>query len=85
MSLEDNEIEHLENLDNLQNLMELYIGNNVITNQREICSFKSLPKLIILDIQGNPLCAERTFRVYAIFHLKKLKVLDGHSVEHSEV
>ena len=33
--------------------MELYIGNNVIQEIREVSLLKPLGKLIILDISGN--------------------------------
>ena len=45
---------------------------------------RSLPKLIILDLSGNPVCTRPEYRLYTIFHLKKLKVLDGLGVESSE-
>jgi len=42
-----------------------------------------LPKLIILDISGNEISRERQ---YIIYHLKKkLKVLDGISIEQLEI
>lgn len=57
--------------------MELYIGNNFIADMKQILTLKVLPKLIIFDISGNSLCNDKSYRVYTIFHLKKLKVLDG--------
>mmetsp|Transcript_24695 Transcript_24695/g.21930 ORF Transcript_24695/g.21930 Transcript_24695/m.21930 type:complete len:388 (+) Transcript_24695:144-1307(+) len=42
--------------------------------------------MIILDISGNEMCREDYYRVYIIFHLKKrLKVLDGQSIEQNEI
>ena len=64
--------------------MELYIGNNLISEVKELVKLKSLPRLIILDISGNYLCRESNYRIYCIFHIKKLKVLDGLSIEHTE-
>ena len=64
--------------------MELYLGNNLISDMKEICMLKLLPRIIILDISGNYLCRESSYRIYCIFHLKKLKVLDGVSIEHAE-
>ena len=52
---------------------------------KEIQKIKSLPRLIILDISGNSLSLDMSYRIYCIFHLKKLKVLDGLSIEHSEM
>ena len=64
--------------------MELYIGNNLLNNSKEINSFKSLQKLIILDLSGNPFAKDNTYRVYTLFILKKLKVLDGVSIDAQE-
>ena len=84
LSLEDNEITSLGGLSCLKNLLELYIGNNRIAELREIQLLKHFGKLIILDLLGNPLCDEYDYRGYTIYHLKKLKVLDGASVEPTE-
>lgn len=63
--------------------MELYIGNNLLTNIKQTMYLKKLPKLIILDTSGNEISRDR---YYIIFHLKKkLKVLDGISIEQNEV
>ncbi len=61
-----------------------YIGNNRITELREIQLLKNFSKLIILDLLGNPLCDDYDYRGYTVYHLKKLKVLDGTTVESSE-
>ncbi len=60
------------------------MGNNKISDMREVLHLKALPKLIILDLSGNPLGSNPEYRLYTIFHLKKLKVLDGMGVEGSE-
>ena len=82
--MEDNEISLLDGLDSLQTLMELYLGNNLISDVKEIIKLKALGRLIILDISGNNLSRDNNYRIYCIFHLKKLKVLDGVSVETTE-
>jgi Leucine-rich repeat (LRR) protein len=53
LSLEDNEISNLDGLENLQTLMELYLGNNLISDIKELIKLKALGRLIILDISGN--------------------------------
>jgi len=86
LSIEDNIIQSLSGFPiMLKNLMELYIGNNTISDFREIQILKQLPKLIILDISGNKACEDPHYRLYIIFHLKKLKVLDGLSIEQVEL
>eukprot|EP00959_Pyramimonas_sp_CCMP1952_P177809 3716235-Pyramimonas_sp.AAC.1 len=54
--------------------MELYIGNNHVCEMREVQQLRDLPKLIILDLLGNPLCQSQDYRLYVIYHLRKLKV-----------
>jgi Leucine-rich repeat (LRR) protein len=84
LSLEDNEIESLSGLSKVSTLLELYLGNNKVSDMREVLQLRTLPKLIILDLSGNEVCARPEYRLYSIFHLKKLKVLDGLGVESSE-
>lgn len=85
LSLEDNCISSLSGLENLYNLMELYIANNSVYDFKEINHIKLLPKLIILDFAGNKVNKELNYRQFIIFNLKKLKVLDGISIEMNEI
>ena len=84
LSLEDNQIQKLSGFEDLQTLMELYLGNNLIDEIKEIINLKELQRLIILDISGNNLIREENYRIYCIFHLRRLRVLDGLSIENSE-
>jgi Leucine-rich repeat (LRR) protein len=68
----------------MQTLMELYLGNNQIDEIKEVINLKELQRLIILDISGNNLIKEENYRIYCIFHLRRLRVLDGLSIENSE-
>ena len=54
--------------------MELYCGGNQIEGVREVGHLRGLPKLIILDLTGNPMAAHEDYRLYTIYHLRKLKV-----------
>jgi Leucine-rich repeat (LRR) protein len=49
--------------------MELYVGNNLITDVKETIKLKDLPRLIILDISGNPMCSTRdqSYRIFCVF------------------
>lgn len=84
LSLEDNGVESLAEFPELRSLMELYIGNNKISDSNQIKSLSCLNKLIILDLSGNPISKEESYRFYTLFLLKKLKVLDGISIESPE-
>ena len=68
----------------MQTLMELYLGNNQIDDIKEIINLKELQRLIILDISGNNLIKEENYRIYCIIHLRRLRVLDGQSIENPE-
>lgn len=65
---------------------------------KELMHLSQLPRLIILDVAGNRVCSEKDFRLYAVYHLKRLKVcvamrvfrdqdqvLNSKSVEQSEL
>ncbi|GFR51283.1 hypothetical protein Agub_g13641 [Astrephomene gubernaculifera] len=132
LSVEDNELASLSGVERLTNLMELYAGNNRITELREVQRLRDMPKLIILDLAGNPLAGSLAsaaaaaaaaaaanatgaggtgsssgaapsagqvgtgassvaaaaaaaavsddYRLYVIFNVRKLKVLDGVAV-----
>lgn len=77
VSLEDNFVDSLDTFAQLSCLMELYLSNNVIEELRSLLLLKQLPKLLVLDLAGNDLCKASDYRQYAMFHLRKLKVLDG--------
>jgi len=88
LSLENNEISRLDGLEELHNLMELYLGNNLIADVKETIKLQDLQRLIILDISGNPMSSgaanNLNYRIYCIYHLRKLRVLDGMSIDPSE-
>ena len=52
----------------------MYLANNRIPTSREVLNIKHLNKLIILDMCGNPLTKDPNYRIYSLYHLKKLKV-----------
>lgn len=52
-------------------------GNNKVDALRELSALKELPKLIILDLQGNPMCDTPDYFLYTIYQLRTLRVLDG--------
>lgn len=88
LSLENNEISRLDGLEELQYLMELYMGNNLIADVKETIKLQDLQRLIILDISGNPMSSgtgnNLNYRIYCIYHLRKLRVLDGVSIDPRE-
>lgn len=49
-------------------------GNNRIEAVRDLSVLKDNPRLIILELWGNPLTQDPEYRLFSIFHLKRLKV-----------
>ena len=84
LSLEHNQIISLEYLSPLVQLLELYIGENQITDIKEIRHLANLEKLIVVDLWGNPICKDFDYRLFVIYHIKDVKVLDGISISQSE-
>jgi Leucine-rich repeat (LRR) protein len=87
VSLEGNAITSLRGLAGLPALCELYVGDNAVTETREVFHLKQLPKLVILDLAGNPVCSENEYRPYVLYTLRRVKVLDAIGVdarEHAE-
>jgi Leucine-rich repeat (LRR) protein len=86
LSLEDNDIESIDGIVQLPHLMDLYMANNRLSDPKEVALLKELPRLIILDLSGNHVVSSvEKYRLFMIFHLKKLKVLDGVAVESDEM
>jgi len=77
LSLEDNLVDSLDTFAGLHSLVELYLSSNLIEELRSILLLKQLPKLLVLDLCGNELSASADSRLYTMFHLRRLKVLDG--------
>jgi len=84
LAVDNNHIMSLHGLQNAPSLVEIYAGNNKIQYTREIFKLKSIMNLIILDLLGNELACESHYRLFLIYHLPHLKVLDGIPVSSSE-
>ncbi|ORY39828.1 L domain-like protein [Rhizoclosmatium globosum] len=84
LSLENNLIKSIKPFSKMNSLMEFYIGNNCISDLYNIFPLKELPRLIILDVTGNQVCQQNHYRMFTIFHLSRLKILDGASITPKE-
>lgn len=80
LSLEKNKIKSLRSFSKMTSLFELYVGDNLVSHLFTTFPLKELPRLIILDLTGNPVCKVQNFRLFTVFHLNRLKILNGSGV-----
>ncbi|OQR92561.1 hypothetical protein THRCLA_08672 [Thraustotheca clavata] len=85
LTLYNNNIAKLENLEQLQQLQVLSIGNNALTSTEGLLYLKSLEKLRVLNLEGNPVCADPEYRAFVLAHLDRLKYLDYSLVDLNEM
>ncbi|KAJ3014017.1 Leucine-rich repeat-containing protein 9 [Thoreauomyces humboldtii] len=84
LSMENNLVDTLKPLAELPTLMELYCGNNDVVDLLSIFPLRDLPRLIILDFTGNGVCQLENYRLFTIYHLARLKILDGTGISPKE-
>lgn len=84
LSLEDNQISTLSGIKTCTSVMELYLNDNIVSNMREVWNLTPLTKLMILDLSGNQIATEKKYRHFTIFHVRRLRVLDGQSIDQTE-
>jgi Leucine-rich repeat (LRR) protein len=84
LSVEDNGLTSLGGLEALTSLLELYAANNGAGTMRDLQRVRCLPRLIILDLSGNPCCEIEDYRSVVLYLGRRLKVLDGRTVEAAE-
>uniref|UniRef100_H2Z1T9 Uncharacterized protein n=1 Tax=Ciona savignyi TaxID=51511 RepID=H2Z1T9_CIOSA len=84
LSLENNRISSFKGMSGATSLVELYLGNNRVSNIREVFHLKTLSSLVILDLYGNPVVQSDNYRLFVVYHLQNLKALDGNAIENSE-
>lgn len=85
LSIENNRLTSLASFSELENLLELYVGENLVDDLKEIRHLSNLKHLLVMDLWGNPLCRDKEFRLFCIFHIKELKVLDGYPIQPKEL
>lgn len=84
LSMDRNKIRSLASFTELSVLLELYLGENLIEDLKEVRNLGSLKKLVVLDLLGNPMCRDAEYRLFCVFNIKEIKVLDGNNVVQKE-
>ena len=65
-------------------LETLILTNNRLANLADIHPLENFRHLKFVSLMGNPLCKKANYRLYLIFKLPKLKVLDFRKVKQKE-
>lgn len=85
LAFDSNYVTTLSSLKKATSLLEIYAGNNQISQLREIFYLKNISSLLILDCIGNPFADESNhYRLFLIYHLQNIKALDGIPVDCDE-
>lgn len=91
LSIGQNAITDVSELQHCSSLEELYFAQNLVEELRELHPLHRLPKLLSMDVMGNPCTGSDKsetrrleYRNYVIYNLPKLKVLDGVPIGESD-
>ncbi|XP_070176721.1 centriolin-like isoform X2 [Littorina saxatilis] len=86
LNLSGNNIEHIPVWlpKKLRALRTFRIADNNLASLSEVAKLKGIPDLIQLEVSGNPLCDLPHFRLYIVFHLRCVEILDGQQVSVTE-
>uniref|UniRef100_A0A9J8CL39 Dynein regulatory complex subunit 3 n=1 Tax=Cyprinus carpio carpio TaxID=630221 RepID=A0A9J8CL39_CYPCA len=76
LSLFNNRISVIENLDTLQNLHILSFGNNAIAQLENVLYLRKFKHLRTLNLAGNPICEEESYKTFVTAYLPDLVYLD---------
>eukprot|EP00163_Fabomonas_tropica_P010984 TRINITY_DN213_c0_g3_i1.p1 TRINITY_DN213_c0_g3~~TRINITY_DN213_c0_g3_i1.p1 ORF type:complete len:578 (+),score=178.29 TRINITY_DN213_c0_g3_i1:63-1736(+) len=85
LTLFNNQIATLEGLESQKNLETLSIGNNVLKNLDNLMYLRQFRRLRMVNITGNPVCADPEYRSYVLSHLKSIKYLDYRLIDPASV
>lgn len=85
LSLFNNNITELKGLDNCSALNCLSIGNNDIKATDQLMYLRGFKTLRLVNLEGNPVCADPEYRMFVLAYIDGLKYLDYAMVQQSEV
>ena len=74
LTLEGNNISSIKPILHLKQLMELYVAHNSIASRSELYNLRLLPRLVVADFFGNPVCSEALYREFVVFFVRSVKV-----------
>uniref|UniRef100_A0A8C6TLV0 Protein phosphatase 1, regulatory subunit 42 n=1 Tax=Neogobius melanostomus TaxID=47308 RepID=A0A8C6TLV0_9GOBI len=82
LNINNNNIDDLRDLAVLKVLQQFYASENRLDNIEELEDVLSnWPKLVQMDLNGNPVCKKQKYRDRLIIVCKKLVILDGREIK----
>ncbi|KAB0405338.1 hypothetical protein E2I00_013345, partial [Balaenoptera physalus] len=85
LHLNNNEIFDIQGLHSLHSLHILLLHHNELTNiEATVKELKGMLNLKTLTLYQNPLCQYNLYRLYTIYHLPGVELLDGNQVTEKE-
>ena len=76
LTLYSNKISYVEGLGTLKKLQCLSLGNNRIDSLEQIINLRGIRTLKMLNLAGNPICAEPDYRMVTLAYVDSLQYLD---------
>jgi protein phosphatase 1 regulatory subunit 42 len=75
-------LDTLSEIGPLINLKELIASNNDLNDMKEMSLLlKCWPKLMTLELMGNPMCIKNKYRERIIVQAPNIKILDGKEIQ----
>ncbi|KAG7401899.1 hypothetical protein PHYBOEH_009479 [Phytophthora boehmeriae] len=82
--LSQNDLRTLEGVEQFAAVRLLSVGGNLICAEKEVARLTTLKQLRNLNLMGNPLCDQPSYRLRVIATLKQLQVLDNIDITKKE-
>ena len=83
LRMEENGLRSLSNF-NLPNLQSLYLGLNRVGDVAELDKLSTIPFLMELSLNSNPIARKQLYRANCVRRLPTLKFIDGREVSYEE-
>ncbi|XP_068438031.1 protein phosphatase 1 regulatory subunit 42 isoform X2 [Clinocottus analis] len=81
LNINNNNIDDIRDLTVLKELRQFSASDNTLYNIEELEDvFSHWPKLLRMDLDGNPVCKKKKYRDHVITAVHSLKVLDGKEI-----
>lgn len=80
LSFDSNAVADLAPIASCPAMMELHGRANRLERLVDLQPLAALDNLLVLDVAGNGLCGAKDYEHYAVYRLRRLRLLDGQSV-----